>query len=192
VGLVAKHQQLARQVGAFGEDQLANSMANSDDSNTVPAGTTLVFDSWVCIANDSGGFTSHLADPREPEASATPQRNNVDDFIDQFDEIPLPIHVKNPIRRKSPSELEEDLDQLLANMKQEATASREAPAFNANLDLIENNLKELNSIPRQKADNSDLINGIDCVSCSLADCIDLAESSLHKKMVRLEPERSSP
>jgi len=96
-------------------------MANSGYSNTVPAGTTLVFVSWVCIANGLGGFTSHMADPGEPEASSTPQRNNIDDFIDQLDKISLPVHVENPIRRKSPPELEEDLDQLHADTKQEAT-----------------------------------------------------------------------
>ena len=31
-------------------------------------GTTFVFGSWVCVANGSGGFDSHLSNPREPEA----------------------------------------------------------------------------------------------------------------------------
>jgi len=39
---------------------------------------------------------------------------------------------------------------------------------------------------------SHLINGIDRVSRSLADCIDIAESSLRKKKTHFEPERSSP
>jgi len=64
VGLTVKHQQLARQVGDFAEDHLANSMANSGDSSFVPKGTTLIFGSWVCTANGSGGFDSHLTNLR--------------------------------------------------------------------------------------------------------------------------------
>jgi hypothetical protein len=64
VGLTVKHQQLARQVGDFAEDHLANSMANFGDSSFVPKGTTLIFDSWVCTANGSGGFDSHLTNLR--------------------------------------------------------------------------------------------------------------------------------
>jgi hypothetical protein len=44
-------------------------MANFDDSNTAPEGTTLVFGSWVCTANGSSGYTGHLITPKEPEAA---------------------------------------------------------------------------------------------------------------------------
>jgi hypothetical protein len=44
-------------------------MANSDDSNTVPEGTTFVFGSWACTANGSGGYTNHLISPEEPETN---------------------------------------------------------------------------------------------------------------------------
>lgn len=77
-------------------------------------------------------------------------------------------------------------------MKEEAIANREAPAFNAGSDLIKCYFRELNSILRQKIENSDLINGVDRVLRSLADCIDLAESSLGKQNTRFEPEKSSP
>ena len=33
-----------------------------------PQGVTFVFGSWVCVANGSGGFDSHLANPIKPEA----------------------------------------------------------------------------------------------------------------------------
>ena len=79
------------------------------------------------------------------------------------------------IPHKSPSELEEDLDQLLGIAKLEAIASRETPVSDTLSDstksfdnserasfqspiLIENYLKELKSIPHQKIDNSDLLN----------------------------------
>jgi hypothetical protein len=53
-------------------------------------GITFIFTSWICIANDSGGFNNHLADSRKPEAFATTQRNNLDKFIDNLDELLLP------------------------------------------------------------------------------------------------------
>ena len=61
-------------------------MASSDFTGIPEQGTTFLFASWLYVADGLGGFTSHLAD--------------------QLDEIPLPVHVENPIRRKSPAELE--------------------------------------------------------------------------------------
>jgi hypothetical protein len=37
-----------------------------------------------------GGFNSHLANPKEPEASPSTQSSNLDDFIDNLDEVLLP------------------------------------------------------------------------------------------------------
>jgi len=44
--------------------------------------------------------------------------------------------------------------------------------------VIENYLKDLMAIPRQKIDNSDLLNGIDRVTEKLAECINLAQTTL--------------
>ena len=66
-------------------------------------------------------FTSRLVDPEELEAPASTQRISVADFVDQLDEIPLPVHVENLIQPKSLSELEEDLDDLLKIGEQETT-----------------------------------------------------------------------
>ena len=54
--LGGKHRQLARQIG-----DSASSMATFA-LNTIasPQGATFVFGSWVCVANGSGGFDSHL------------------------------------------------------------------------------------------------------------------------------------
>jgi hypothetical protein len=56
-------------------------------------GTTFIFGSWICIANGLGGFNSHLADSRKPEASTPTQCNDIDKFVDNFDELLLPDHV---------------------------------------------------------------------------------------------------
>ena len=57
-------------------------------------GTTFIFVSWACAANNSGGFNSHLTDPKEPEVSATTCRSSIDEFIDQLDEISF-SHLSN-------------------------------------------------------------------------------------------------
>ena len=42
-------------------------MAGSSDANNVPEGTTLVFGTWACTVDGSGGFSSHLVTPNSPE-----------------------------------------------------------------------------------------------------------------------------
>ena len=70
--LGGKHRQVARQVGGSASS-LANSMGGSSDANNVPEGTTLVFGSWACTADGSGGFSSHLVTPNLPKLKTTSQ-----------------------------------------------------------------------------------------------------------------------
>ena len=101
------------------------------------------------------------------------------------------------------------MDQLLETTRLGATIEREASTFNIHPDLtpsydnsnsvneipplmIEKYLKDLMAIPRQKMDNSDLLNGIDRVSRNISDCINLAESTLRKRKIHIEPEKPSP
>ena len=42
-----------------------------------PQGATFIFGSWVCVANGLGGFDSHLANPIEPEAISSENRNTI-------------------------------------------------------------------------------------------------------------------
>jgi hypothetical protein len=46
-------------------------MAGSSDANDVPKGTTLVFGSWACTADGSGGFSNHLVTPNSPKPKTT-------------------------------------------------------------------------------------------------------------------------
>ena len=88
--MAAKHRQLARQVGDFIKIDPANSMATfSFDCTMLNQGTTFVFGSWVCIANGSCRFNSHLADAREPEASASASRSNIDELAADLDAIKI-------------------------------------------------------------------------------------------------------
>ena len=98
------------------------------NNNAVPAkGTTFYVASWALIADGSGGFDSCLIDPSAPEASEAARRQEIDNFVDQLDEVELPIHVnevRNQLDFDSPtpktlSEMEEDLNKLLEITRQE-------------------------------------------------------------------------
>jgi hypothetical protein len=130
------------QVGAFNEHPPKNSMASFSFTITVlDKGTTLVFGSWICIANGSGGFNVHLANSRKPEPSTPNRCSNLDKFVNNLDELLLPDHTEEIERMsvfnatsthaapelvgldsnrseeatwfESLSDLEEDLDRLL-------------------------------------------------------------------------------
>ena len=47
----------------------------------LPQGATFVFGTWVCIANGSGGFDSHLANPIALEAILSESCDGSDDFF---------------------------------------------------------------------------------------------------------------
>ena len=84
------------------------------------------------IANGSGGFDSRMFDPSAPEASEAVRHREIDNFVDQLDEIKLPVHVKkildqpdfDTITPKTLSELEEDLDNLLEISRRDAIVNR--------------------------------------------------------------------
>ena len=57
-------------------------MAESSDANNVPEGTTLVFGSWVCMANGSGGFSSHLVTPNSPKPKTIIQPAGICEIAD--------------------------------------------------------------------------------------------------------------
>jgi hypothetical protein len=103
-------------------------------------GTTLIFSSWICVANSSGGFNSHLADSRKLEAFAATQRSNLDEFIDNLDELLL-HHLTREIERMSvfdatstrvaPGLLESD-----SNQSEEAIQSMSLPDLKEDLDRL--------------------------------------------------------
>ena len=94
--------------------------------------------------------------------------------------------------------MEEDLDKLLEDTKQETTIDgdilssgcqqdiiqEEQPINSVSTTTIKNYLKDLMEIRRPLVDNSGFLDGIDRVSNSIEGCINLAESSLRKKKIR--------
>jgi hypothetical protein len=66
-------------------------MAFFSFTNTVlDDGTTFIFGSWIYVTNGSSGFKSHLADYRKLEAFAATRHSDLDEFIDNLNEFPLP------------------------------------------------------------------------------------------------------
>jgi hypothetical protein len=65
-----------------------NSMASFNFTRAVlDEGTTFIFGSWICVTNGLGGFNSHLANSKKPEASSSTPSNDLDEFIDNLDDL---------------------------------------------------------------------------------------------------------
>ena len=95
---MAKHRQLACQVGESVSSS-ANSMATfAFDTMMIDQGTTFVFGSRVCIANGLGGFDSYLNNLRVPGMISTGS-SNLTGESSNLNEILLPDLAK-AIERK--------------------------------------------------------------------------------------------
>jgi len=102
-------------------------MAPLDDNPVLKKGTSFRVGSCIFVADGSGSFESCLVDQNTPEASKTSKRRGLDDFIDQLEEVgfsALNVETRiqpefGAIRAKTLSELEEDLEKLLEDTKQE-------------------------------------------------------------------------
>ena len=68
--LGGKHRQLARQVGDSASSSASSMATFAFSTMTPPQGATFIFGSWVCVANGSGGFNSHLTN--SPALNITP------------------------------------------------------------------------------------------------------------------------
>ena len=55
---MVKHRQLARQVGAF--DEFASESSTDLDNMIFSMGSTFIFGSWICEADDNGELQSRL------------------------------------------------------------------------------------------------------------------------------------
>jgi hypothetical protein len=91
VSVVVKHRQLAREVWVFIKHPSENSMASFNFTSAVLyEGMILIFGSWICVANSLGGFNSHLAKSKKPEASSSTSSSDLNDFINNLDDMLLP------------------------------------------------------------------------------------------------------
>ena len=61
-------------MGHVSDDPLTNSTASPDHNGTLEKGTALTFGSWTCVADGSGGFTSHMDGQRLEESDFSNQQ----------------------------------------------------------------------------------------------------------------------
>ena len=106
-------------------------MASLDDTSVLEKGTSLRIGSWIFVADRSGGFESYPTNHDPPEVSKAAKCCEFVEFIDQLEEIGF-SNLKNEariqpefdaIKAKTLSELEEDLEKLLEDSKQETSTN---------------------------------------------------------------------
>jgi hypothetical protein len=97
----------------------------------------------VCIANGSGGFGSHLANPRESEASTPISSHDIDKLTDNLGEIQISDLIRNresesgsnsaPTRNRSELKFPFELH-ITATIYREALLSESQSALEKDLD----------------------------------------------------------
>ena len=121
----------------------------------MPEGTTLVFGSWACPADGSGGFSSHLVMPDSPEQKTINQPAEVCKIV-ELD------------RKQAPLELNSDIAENVST----PTRIHELAESDINSDFENLHFSEtlgkyvtyLKSIKRPKIVNTELLDGVDRVS----------------------------
>ena len=130
-------------------------MPESSDANTVPKGTTLVFGSWACTANGSGGFTCHLISPKKPEVKLNDQPAGIADALRLGgNQAPPELDSENLGNMSTPTH---------ANGSTESDTNPNFEKFQFSQTLGKY-VAYLKSIKRPKIINSELLDGVDRVS----------------------------
>ena len=144
-------------------------MAGLSDAKNVPEGTTLIFGSWACTADGSGGFSSHLVMPNSPKLKTINQPTEICKTAElDGKQAPLELNSDSTKNMSTPTQIHE-----LAEF--DTNSDSKNPHFSETLRKYVTYLK---SIKRPKIINSELLDGVGRVSRSLEGCIKLAESAL--------------
>ena len=143
-------------------------MAESSDANNMPEGITLVFDSWACTADGSGGFSSHLITTKSPESKATNQSVETCKLAE--------------LERKQAPKFDLDITENVSTptrIHESAESDTNSDSENLHFfDTLGKYMVYLKSIKCPKIVNSELLDGVDRVSRSIEGCIKLVESTL--------------
>jgi hypothetical protein len=130
-------------------------MVGSSNTNNVPEGTTLVFGSWACTVNGSGGFSSHLVMPNSPKPKTALQPADV-------------CKIAELDRKQAPPEFSSDSPEnvstptrILELAESDTNSDPENLQFSKTLGKY---LTYLKSIKRPEINNSELLDGVDRVS----------------------------
>ena len=158
-------------------------MAGSSDANNMPEGITLVFGYWACMADGSGGFSSHLVKPDSPKPKTTSQLADIRETAGLDEErIPSELDSDNPenmsTQNRTPGLVEFDIN-----------SDSEKPHFSKTLGKY---LAHLKTIKHPKIKNSELLAGVDQVSRSIEGCIKLAETALSSSAPQQNPKALNP
>ena len=144
-------------------------MARSSNANSVPEGTTLVFGSWACTADGTGGFSSHLVTPNLPKPKASSQVADTRKSADLDEEgVLLEPNSDNPGNVSTPT-------QTLGLVEFDTNSNSKKPHFSKTLGKY---LTHLKTIKGPTIKNLELLAGVDQVSRSIEGCIQLAETAL--------------
>jgi len=158
-------------------------MAGSSDANNMPKGTTLVFGSWACMADGSGGFSSHLVTPNSPKPKTISQLADIHESADLDEQRVLPeLDSDNPENVSTPT-------RTLGSVEFDTNSDSEKPHFSETLGKY---LTGLKSLKRPKINNSELLDGVDRVSQSIKGCIKLAETALSSSTSQRNNEALNP
>jgi len=130
-------------------------MVRSSDANNVPKGTTLAFGSWACMADRSGGFSSHLVTPNSPKPKTTPQLTDIHESADLDEKRVLPkLDSDNSENVSTPT-------QTLGSVEFDTNSDSEKLHFSETLGKY---LTHLKTIKRPKINNLELLGGVGQVS----------------------------
>jgi len=144
-------------------------MVGSSDANNVPDGITIVFGSWACTADGSGGFSSHLVTPNSPKPKTSSQTVDIRESADLDEKrVPPELDSDNPENVSTPT-------RTLGSVEFDTNSDSEKPHFSETLGKY---LTHLKAIKRPKIKNSELLDGAKRVSRSIEGCIKLAETAL--------------
>ena len=84
---MVKHQQLARQVGAFGEFASESSM--DLDNMIFSTGSTFIFISWICEAGDDGKLQSRLLKDSDHHEDHSISATTIDQLARRFAQLAI-------------------------------------------------------------------------------------------------------
>jgi len=183
-------------MGPLANDHQKNSMAFLDDNSIVLEGASFRIGSWIFITDGSGGFESYPIDRNTPEVSEATKRCEFDDFVDQLEEIGSSDEIRiqpefDVIKTKTITELEEDLERLLEDAKQETSIGGKTPLSNC-FHSAEPRLRKKKSktgfkkTTRKKKPLKDTFTNIDNIDEKIEHCLQLAEDTFNFNTSREE------
>jgi hypothetical protein len=93
---VVKHRQLTRQVGAFSAITIRSS--TDFDNMIFPMGSTFIFGSWVCEADDEGNLHGRLVEAQKAHEDLTLPMGLTKDLAKSFSGLTMPESTQAPTR----------------------------------------------------------------------------------------------